>query len=147
MLLGCIVTTMITADAAVAGDQSWNGQEHLDICSDVDDPSAGDTCTVCPALLDGVSVWGCCHDPRVFDDCTTAVASTLEVSDNAADKRRTKYFLGKKRGVKYFLGKRAMGDPARMPPYYDRQLLAQELGFRRPQHAGVPEKRVKYFLG
>ena len=133
---------MITTDAAVASDQTWNEQEHLDICSDVDDPSAGDTCTLCPALLSGVSGWDCCHDPRVFDDCTTAVANTLEDSDNAADKRRTKYFLGKKRGVKYFLGKRS-----RMPPYYDRQLLAQELGLRRPQNNGGPDKRVKYFLG
>jgi len=147
MLLGCIVSTMMTADAAVIDDEPWKGLEHLDICLDVDSPSAGQTCTLCPAVLTGVSVWRCCHDPRVLEDCADAVDSALEDSDNEVEKRRTKYFLGKKRGVKYFLGKRDSGNYAPLPPFFDRQHLAQELAFRRSQHSGVPEKRVKYFLG
>jgi len=72
----------------------------------------------------------------VFDDCVTAVDVALAAG---TEKRRTKYFLGRKRGVKYFLGKRA-GDYA---PLIDRQ---QELQTSR-RDDGAADKRVKYFLG
>ena len=145
VLLSCVVSTMMAADAAVIDDRSWLELERLDVCSDVDNPSVAETCTLCPAALTGVSVWRCCHDPRAFADCTAAVDNTLE-----ADKRKTKYFLGKKRGVKYFLGKRSFvdrGNYAALQPIYDRQQLAQEYAFKRPQHSGAVDKRVKYFLG
>jgi len=139
LLLTCVVSTMTTTNAAVVDDEPWNGLEHVDICSDVDYPSAGETCTLCPAALSGVSIWRCCHDPRVFEDCTAAVDSQLEASDSAAEKRRTKYFLGKKRAVKYFLGRRSSDN------YFDRQHLAEALAMRRQR--AQPDKRVKYFLG
>lgn len=141
MLLSCIVSTTLTADAAVISDQSWNELERLDVCPEIDSPSVAETCSLCPAALPGVSVWRCCHDPRAFEDCSAAVDATLE---NAVDKRRTKYFLGKKRGVKYFLGKRSPLGEA-LQPLYSREWLAREL--QRPREDGVIDKRVKYFLG
>jgi len=143
VLLSCVVSTMMTADAAVIDDQAWNELELLDVCSGGE--LVSDTCALCPAVLPGVSMWRCCHDPRAFGECTVAVDNTAEDSDTSVDKRKTKFFLGKKRGVKYFLGKRSLGDGAAMQPIYDRQHLA--LALSRPQHTGVPDKRVKYFLG
>jgi len=138
VLLGCVISTVMTADSAVIDDQSWNELERFDVCSEVDYP---ETCALCPAAIPRVSVWRCCHDPRAFEECTAAVGNTLE--DSGYDKRKTKYFLGKKRGVKYFLGKRSLG--ARQP-FFDHLQQARESAFRR-QHARVPDKRVKYFLG
>jgi len=129
VLLSCIASSMLATDAAVVDDQSWTALERLDACSDAESPSVGDTCALCPAALPGVSMWRCCHDPRVFDDCAAAVDS--------ADKRGTKYFLGKKRGVKYFLGKRSFGG--------DRGGYAA----LQPSNSqnGAVDKRIKYFLG
>jgi len=140
LLLSCVVS-MISA-AVMADDQSWRELERLDVCSDVENPSVGETCILCPTVLQGVSVWRCCHDPIALEDCAAAVDTTLGDSGNAVDKRRTKYFLGKKRGVKYFLGKRSIVHDASMPPFYNRQQAS-----RRPQQASSPDKRVKYFLG
>ena len=92
------------------------------------------TCSLCPAALPAVSVWRCCHDPRAFEHCSAAVDRSLE---DSVDKRRTKFFLGRKRGTKFFLGKRSFADGgsyAATEPVYDRS---------QP----VSDKRVKYFLG
>ena len=139
LLLSCAVSTMVTADAAVIDNQSWNELERLDVCSRVDSPAVGDTCALCPGAIVGVSVWRCCHDPRTFEACTSAVDNMLD----DRDKRKTNYFLGKKRSVKYFLGKRSFGNDGN----YDRQQVAQELAYGRQQHVSRPDKRVKYFLG
>lgn len=125
VLLACVVSLMTASDSAVIDEQSWNDLERLDVCSAVDNPSVVETCSLCPAALPGVSVWRCCHDPRAFADCAAAVDRSLAGDDASVDKRRTKFFLGKKRGTKFFLGKRSFDEQA--PPAAD--------------------KRVKYFLG
>jgi len=131
VLLACVLSTMTTSDAAVIDDQSWNELERLDVCSGVDN-SVVERCSLCPSAVPGMSIWRCCHDPRAFDACAAAVDRTLV---NAADKRKTKFFLGRKRGTKFFLGKRSFGDGgnyASTEPLYD---------------SSQPDKRAKYFLG
>jgi len=143
-----LLVFVVSTYAAVIDDQMWSELERLDVCSEgIDHPAVGDTCVLCPAALSGVSMWRCCHDPRAFQDCTAALGdSPLD----APDKRKTKFFIGKKRATKFFLGKRSFGDRgnyASMQPFYDRSHLSQEFAFRRPQHSGTLDKRVKFFLG
>lgn len=96
--------------------------------------------------VSGVSVWRCCHDARVFTDCVTAVDIALtDTASGTADKRRTKYFLGRKRGgVKYFLGKR--GGSASLVDRGAPQ-LTKDLHASRRDTEEAANKRVKYFLG
>jgi len=132
LMVVAVVSTMTVTQWSVDA-QSWRELERLDVCSSVDNPSVAETCSLCPAALPGVSVWRCCHDPRAFDSCAAAVDQAVADQEDSGgvDKRRTKFFLGKKSGTKFFLGRRSLGDAT---GNYDRSQAAAD-------------KRVKYFLG